>query len=571
MKNRRKARELALQILYQMDISGISSEKALKIIFSQYRLKPEVKDFAENLVQGVYFSFHSINGLIEKYAKNWTLERMAIIDRNILRFSIYELFFLEKVPSIVSINEAIEIAKRYGTEDSGKFINGILDKIRKERNADGSLNWAYLEENLRKNTYLQKLIKIKKEERLWLVGGYIRNLLLGKKSNDLDFIIEDPKFFFVRRFARETGASIFSLNPSSMRVILSEKIIFDFTLKKSSSIKLDLIQRDFTINALAIELGTSYPISLILIDPDTGLEDLMAKRIKLMDEKSIEEDPLRMIRAFRLASQLNLTIENKLICVIQEKSFLLKKIPGERIREEFFLIFKNAYSSKYLENSSIKKLLKEVFNISPQVENLKKLEIILCPEKLSEDIYKKVTLHLNKKEGKVRTRGELLKLISLFFPPLEEKRTLTSIAERLKLTQKERKIVKKIEKLYPSFQNIIINHPSSRSSSQLFAEGKEEVVEILFISLISSFDQKKFSEFILSLLKEFFQKSPLIFHPFKLLKGEEIIKLLGVPAGPQISYLLNKIHQAQISGEIKTKKDAISLVKNLWQKESQYQ
>jgi len=176
---------------------------------------------------------------------------------------------------------------------------------------------------------------------------------------------------------------------------------------------------------------------------------------------------------------------------------------------------------------------------------------------------------VNIKEGKVRTRGELLKLISLFFPPpLKKKLTFTSIAERLKLTQKERKIVKKIEKLYPSFQNIIINHSSSQSSSQLFAEGKEEVVEILLLSLISSFDQKNLSGSILSLLKEFFQKSPLIFHPFKLLKGEEIIKLLGVPAGPHISYLLNKIHQAQISGEIKTKKDAIILIKNIWQKES---
>ena len=568
MKNRRKARELALQILYQMDIRRLSSEEALKIIFSRYRFKPEVKNFSENLVRGVYSSLHLINELIKKYAKNWTLERMVIIDRNVLRLSIYELFFLKDIPSIVSINEAIEIAKRYGTKDSGKFVNGILDKIRKERGIDSPLKWNFLEESLQKNPYLQKLIKLKKKEKLWLVGGYIRNLLIGKKSKDLDFIIEDPHFRLARRFASEIKANIVSLNPSSMRVILKEKVIFDFALKKSSSIKSDLIKRDFTINALALELGISHPVPLILIDPDTGLEDLIEKRIKLINKESLDEDPLRMMRAFRLASQLNLTIEKELLSIIREKSPLLKKIPGERIRDELFLILKNICSSKYLKNPSLRSLLKEVFNIPPQGRNLKRLETILSPGILSEDIYKKVTLHLNKKEGGDRTRRELLKLTSLFFSPLKKVPILAPVAERLKLTNREIKIVKRIEQLYPFLHQIMNNHPSSQSLSRLFLEGKEETVEILLLFLVNTFNEENLSKSIDSLLKKFFEKSPLIFCPPKLLKGEEITKLLGIPPGPKISYFLDKIHQAQIIGEVKTKEDAILLIKGLCHQKS---
>jgi N utilization substance protein B len=275
MKNRRKARELTLQILYQMDIRGTPVEEALKVAFSRYRFRPEVKEFAERLIRGTSQLLLLIDFLIKKYAKNWSLERMATVDRNILRFTIYELLFLENVPPIVSINEAVEIAKRYGTIDSGKFVNGILDKIRLERGPGSSLNWAYLKNSLQKDTYLKELTSIKGKEKLWLVGGCLRNLLLGREKKDLDVVLDDPEFRIVHLFVSQVKASLVVLNSTLRRVVLPGKTTIDFILKKSQSLNTDLLQRDFTINALALDLDFLDMPCLALIDPETGLEDLI--------------------------------------------------------------------------------------------------------------------------------------------------------------------------------------------------------------------------------------------------------------------------------------------------------
>jgi N utilization substance protein B len=91
-------------------------------------------DFFLQIVNGVSNSYSEINDLIKKASKNWTINRMSVIDRNILRIGIYELIYCEDIPAKVTINEAIDISKKFGTKDSGAFINGILDKINKEKN-----------------------------------------------------------------------------------------------------------------------------------------------------------------------------------------------------------------------------------------------------------------------------------------------------------------------------------------------------------------------------------------------------------------------------------------------------
>lgn len=132
MRKRTKAREYALKILYAADITKDTSPEA-RVAFWQYQEEADgdVKIFADKLVKGVTEHKEKIDKLISKYAVNWDLKRMAVIDRNILRFATYELLWLDDIPPKVSINEAIDIAKRYGDKDSGKFVNGILDKINK--------------------------------------------------------------------------------------------------------------------------------------------------------------------------------------------------------------------------------------------------------------------------------------------------------------------------------------------------------------------------------------------------------------------------------------------------------
>jgi len=132
MRKRSKAREDALKILYAIDITKEDPEACIRDFWSANEEKDaEVRDFADRLVRGAVEKMAHLDRIITKHTANWQMKRMAVIDRNILRFAAYELLFMDDIPPKVSINEAIDIAKRYGNEDSGKFVNGILDKINK--------------------------------------------------------------------------------------------------------------------------------------------------------------------------------------------------------------------------------------------------------------------------------------------------------------------------------------------------------------------------------------------------------------------------------------------------------
>jgi len=130
---RRKARELALQFLYQLDLRGEADPTSSSEEFwSRHPVDPEARAFCEVLVRGTMLHRQKIDELITQYAEHWDLERMAVVDRNILRAGIFELLWTTDVPPKVAINEAIEVAKKFGTQESSRFINGILDRIHKE-------------------------------------------------------------------------------------------------------------------------------------------------------------------------------------------------------------------------------------------------------------------------------------------------------------------------------------------------------------------------------------------------------------------------------------------------------
>lgn len=133
MSSRREAREFALQILYQMDLSKQDAKESLKNFWADKSFSPEAKKFTEKLVKGTFAKQKDIDSLICRFSDHWKIERLNAIDKNILRFAIYELLYLKNIPPVVSINEAIEIAKKYSTADSGKFVNAVLDKIKVEK------------------------------------------------------------------------------------------------------------------------------------------------------------------------------------------------------------------------------------------------------------------------------------------------------------------------------------------------------------------------------------------------------------------------------------------------------
>ena len=157
MGQRREARERAVQFLFQYDINptenleaalsqfwtsqrsaSLAEDKAAATWGQKVELPPPTVEesalqlFAEPLIRGTLEHRAALDELIKKHAQNWDLHRMAVVDRNVLRLAIYEMLYRDDIPPVVSINEAVDIAKKFSTQDSGKFVNGLLDKVKSE-------------------------------------------------------------------------------------------------------------------------------------------------------------------------------------------------------------------------------------------------------------------------------------------------------------------------------------------------------------------------------------------------------------------------------------------------------
>lgn len=134
MGSRRQARELILQALYLNDTGAVPLETAFGMV-SAGALPDTIRQFSQRLIEGMIKEKNAIDEILSRYTENWDLKRMAAVDRNILRLATLEILTETDTPISVIIDEAIEIAKSYSTEDSGKFVNGILDKVQHERRA----------------------------------------------------------------------------------------------------------------------------------------------------------------------------------------------------------------------------------------------------------------------------------------------------------------------------------------------------------------------------------------------------------------------------------------------------
>jgi N utilization substance protein B len=129
MHQRRKAREVALQVLYTMDILGSNITEVIDLFWSNFEASQEARDFSTVLIEGTWQHRHQIDDLIASCSEHWSLTRMSKVDKAILRMAVYELQHCQDIPPKVTLNEAIDLGKLYGSENSGAFINGILDAL----------------------------------------------------------------------------------------------------------------------------------------------------------------------------------------------------------------------------------------------------------------------------------------------------------------------------------------------------------------------------------------------------------------------------------------------------------
>ncbi len=137
MGKRRKSREHTLKILYRRDITNEDIDKIIKSYWEENKINSGITEFSEQLAKGTVNNLEKIDDYIGKVSEHWALDRMGVIDRNILRIAVHELLFMEDIPPKVTIDEAIEIAKKFGTDDSADFVNGLLDKIKNDLEKTG--------------------------------------------------------------------------------------------------------------------------------------------------------------------------------------------------------------------------------------------------------------------------------------------------------------------------------------------------------------------------------------------------------------------------------------------------
>ena len=140
MATRRHAREWGFQILFQLDMNPDEVDKVFRQFWKDKKADGKTRHFAEALVIGVREHLAEIDEKIKGYALNWDIKRMGVVERNVIRMALYEMLYCEDVPPVVSINEAVDITKYFGNAESGKFVNGILDRARKDltRSARGN-------------------------------------------------------------------------------------------------------------------------------------------------------------------------------------------------------------------------------------------------------------------------------------------------------------------------------------------------------------------------------------------------------------------------------------------------
>ncbi|MCM8778500.1 MAG: HD domain-containing protein [Candidatus Omnitrophica bacterium] len=467
------------------------------------------------------------------------------------------------------------------------------------------------------------ILKEKFPVEIFVVGGFIRDFILermeSKEMIEIDFAINREVDKFVHLFAQQEKGHLVLLDEENktFRVILEKDNLyqFDFSQFRSANIEGDLYARDFTINALAIDLeGVRNQKFLKLIDPTDGFKDIERKVIRVVSPYSFQEDPLRIIRAFTFSQELGFAIEPLTENLAKENAQRLSEVAGERLTEQLFRILEGKFSYKTINRMDALGILEIIFPMIKEMrgieqgpyhhldvwkhslETLKELEILLCGSTIPAPVDKKIGDYLNEKIAGVRTRLFTVKLAALFhdlgkprtkeITPEGKVRFLghekigadlsLEIVERLKLSSHEKNILTKLIQLHlrPGYL-VETKDVSPRAKLRFFRAGEEESVALILIALADKFatrgpltfleDHQEFREYLLHLLQVYFYEKELV-KPPRLLNGNEIMQILSIPPGPLVGKILKCLEEAQVEKKIGNKKEAEEFVKEIFKK-----
>ena len=429
--------------------------------------------------------------------------------------------------------------------------------------------------NLELLSQLNELAK-EQEVQLYLLGGSVRDLLLKRPINDLDFAVDHSPISFAKQFANTNDAAFVKLEgqPATARVVIrSDQSNIDFTQFRSDNLELDLRLRDLTINAIAFNLTQLFSKHQIdLIDPHNGLNDLENRIIRFSSEQVVVDDPLRLLRAYRLSAQLRFNLPVETIALTKKHANKLTKISMERISSELLKTLSTHESVDSLQlllnNQILSPIIPEMEVADEDLAATAIFELERIPDTL-QPYYQEVDQYLQTKLSGNFRRYEIVKL-AIF---LGSTKTLMQVANRLCLSNKALRLIKCIHLYQSNFIDLAIEPLTSRQEIiQFLRKIKQDWISVaLYVYArirsrglqVDSFKSKMTeiaSFFYLDFLK--------IMNQGGLINGNEVMRKYAITQGVELGQILRHIEDLQFKHAIQTKSQAFLAVERFLKEKS---
>lgn len=469
-------------------------------------------------------------------------------------------------------------------------------------------------------TVFQQIKELSKNKEIYIVGGWLRDKILKRQNRDLDIAVKGNSLDLAKKTAKKFNGSLVKLDEENKiyRVVLKNHLDFDyldFAALRGKTIEDDIIKRDFTINSMALKLGTEKEPNLdFIFDPLKGRSDIKKGLVRMNIDSAFREDPLRLLRAFRFASQLDFKIVPQTAKQIKKDASLILRSAAERSREELFKIFSSKISSAWIEQLDKAGLLEKLF---PEIIRMKQsakkfyfhpnglwqhcFETLVSLENITSNLkkyfpehYKQLLEHLNTPLSSGITRFTLLKLVSLLHDiakpdcaALDGKKMrfighealgaklAATVLTRLRLSNKEIKIAKIL--IHYHMRPVSLGQAgilTPRAALRLFRDLGDNVPDLLLLALSDwhSYKRlktnkpsnlKKQEQTLRELIMRYFKEKEKPAQP-NLIDGTVIMKKFNLKPGPIIGGFLKIANEAQGLGKIKTTDEALELIaKNL--------
>uniref|UniRef100_A0A7C6EK15 CCA tRNA nucleotidyltransferase n=1 Tax=candidate division WOR-3 bacterium TaxID=2052148 RepID=A0A7C6EK15_UNCW3 len=441
------------------------------------------------------------------------------------------------------------------------------------------------------NEYIKQITALKRRQRIYLVGGTIRDILLGITPSDYDFAVSGSGIYFARKVAKAIrGAFVLLSEDEDEARVVKDDIIYDF-IGYGKDIDTDLKRRDFTINAMAVDLDT-----LEFIDLHNGLEDLKKKIIRLVSENSLNDDPLRLLRGFRFALELNFKIDKEFYK--RAKKVSLKHIAGERIGYEFIRIVSAPDSYKMILKMNdlglfqqifpeAKKIIEDGFLWGHSLSTYQALEILM-----QKGFFKEIEPEFSQYFS-VERRKALLKIAGLFHDVAKPDTFLIKEGDihfyghdtkgariveaigykRLKLSRNDVQMIKKLVKEHMRPHLLATNEElTDRAIRRFFRNLGEDYFGAMMLAWADGYAtggrtrhlEKTFLKMIE--LKRADDAKPRV---ERLVNGYDLIAL-GLKPGPVFKIILQELLDLQLEGKIKTKEEGLKLAREIYEKNKDY-